>query len=174
MQKVSHETLVKYFEKLGSCHVDIVNSYRWNTIEYQNGLRSGVTPTVMLIDSPQIQEDGIQTNLMDAHNCALTFLGKPNTPTAKVDTYDNQDAVLEHCQQIAFEFRNKLKLDASVHKDAEGNKNWMFGSIVTNSFNFLKVGPVFTENMYGYRLEFQLKIKPCLCVDAAKWECPAE
>ena len=169
MQNVSHNTLIAYFESLGLCSTDVATSFRWNTIEYQNSLRSGVTPTVMLIDSPHVQEEGSSINLMDVHNCALTFLGKPNVPTARIDAYDNQNEVLEHCQQIAFEFRNKLRLDASAPRDAEGNKNWLFGALVINSFNFLKVGPVFTENMYGYRLEFQLKIKPCACIDTEKW-----
>lgn len=162
--------LVAYFEELANKSVHINSSYRWNAQEVKEKIRSGITPTIMLIDSPTIEEQGQDAPSQSDHcHCALTFLGKPGVYTNRIDCFEEQNQVLNHCLNIAMLFRAKIKQDAETAFLPNGEKNFLYGRVAYASFKFYKVGNVFTDNLYGYRLEFEVLQKPITTVNPTDW-----
>lgn len=169
-QDISHEQLLLFFENLGKQSTHINGCYRWNTDEFKGAMRKGIKITVMLIDSPTIAEQGNDaTNVNDMYNCALTFLGKEGVKTGRMDSYVEQNEVLNHNLEIAKKFRAKIT-HLSEQEELNDVKNWLYGRLVKGSFKFLKVGAIFTENLYGYRLQFQIRLRPNLIVLKNDWK----
>lgn len=159
-----------YLENLADQHVNINSKYRWNVNEVTGALRKGIDLPVMLIDAVETQSQGANTtSLIHSNTTAFTILGKPNTRTGNLDKYQAQNEVLEHCQTICFELQNRILHDAEQPKDSAGNKNWLYGLVDKNAFHFFKVGPLFSDGLYGYRCELTLKNKVCTEVDTTKW-----
>ncbi|WP_028890879.1 hypothetical protein [Tenacibaculum sp. 47A_GOM-205m] len=169
MANISFLTIVNYLEALSANHVDVKDSFRWNVNEVSGALRSGVALPITLIDAPETQSSGKNTTpLIHINTTAFTVLGKPNTKTGNLDDYDAQNEVLDYTQRICFDFQKRILHDASLPK-INGQKNWLYGLIDKNSFHFFKVGPLFSEGLYGYRCELTIKNKVTTEVDAEKW-----
>jgi hypothetical protein len=170
-QNINHTQLISFFEDLGESSIHVKSTFRWNVNEIKGTLRDGVSLPLMAIDSPHITENGTEvTNTNDLYNCALTFLGLDDYPTNRFDEYENQEFVINHNLEIAKKFRNKLlALSETAYLDGDV-KNWLYGRIKNGSFQFLKVGPAYTENLYGYRLQFQINLKPTKTVVDTDWE----
>jgi len=173
MPRISFDTLLTLLETQASNHVDINDSYRWNASEFTGTLRSGTNLPVMLIDAPETQSSGSKKSRFHNNTIAITVLGKEGVPTAKVDSYDNQNEVLNFCQSICFDIETRLLSIASSPTVKSGQaqvKNWLYGLIDENSFHHFKVGPIFTERLFGYRCEITIKNQVSTVPDPAKWE----
>lgn len=169
MPKISFLNIVNYLEELAINHVDIKDSYRWNISEVSGALRKGINLPVKLIDAVETQTKGDKTKTIHNNTTAFTILGKPNTLTGNLDQYDAQNEVLEFCQQICFDIETRILNDAEKVKDSNGNKNWLYGLVDKGSFHHFKVGPLFSDGLYGYRCELALKNQVSTCVDKSKW-----
>jgi hypothetical protein len=163
--KASFKKIVDFLTLIGSNHTDVNSVYRWNRLELDGAMRSGATKSIMLIDAIEVNTDSPGNNNLHLNQCAITILGKEGVSTAKIDSYDAQNDVLEHCQNIAFEIAARLIREAD---DYAANK-WLYGNLEKGSFSFFKVGPVFTENLYGYRCEFTIKSLEDYSIDYDKW-----
>ena len=169
MPRISFLNIINYLEQLAANHVDIKQSYRWNVSEVSGALRSGIELPVMLIDAVETQTKGDATKTIHVNTTAFTILGKPNTRTGNLDQYEAQNEVLDFCQQICFDIENRILHDASIPKGANGSKNWLYGLVDKNSFHHFKIGPIFSDGLYGYRCELTLKNQVSLCPDVNKW-----
>jgi hypothetical protein len=170
MPRVSFLTIVNYLEQLAANHTEINGSYRWNSSEFSGSLRKGVALPVMLIDAVETQTSGDHKKTIHSNMTAFTILGKPNIKTGNMDTYAAQNEVLDFCQQLCFDIETRIIHDAEQVSDAEGNQNWLYGMVNKNSFHHFKIGPIFTDGLYGYRCELTLKNQECTLPDASKWE----
>ncbi len=169
MPRISLLTVVNYLESLAAAHVDIKGKYRWNVSEVSGAMRKGVELPVMLIDAVETQTSGDKTKTKHTNTTAFTILGKSNTKTGNLDEYDAQNEVLDFCQQIGFDIETRILHDAAQIKDANDNKNWLYGMVDKNSFHHFKVGPLFSDGLYGYRCEVSLKNQVCTEPDISKW-----
>ena len=169
MPRISFLNIVNYLESLAQKHIDIKNSYRWNVSEVSGALRSGIDLPVMLIDAIETQTKADATKTIHVNTTAFTILGKPNTRTGNLDQYDAQNEVLDFCQQICFDIEKRILNDSEQVKDSNGAKNWLYGLVDQNSFHHFKVGPLFSDGLYGYRCEVSLKNIVSKCVDSNKW-----
>ena len=170
MPKVSFLTIVNYLEGLGEKHSKIKSFYRWNVSEATGAMRKGFDLPVMLIDAVETQTMGNTTKTLHNNKTAFVILGKPNTKTGNLDQYQAQNEVLDYCQQICFDIETRIMHDAQQLKDSDGNKNWMYGLLDKNAFHHFKIGPIFTEGLYGYRCELAIKNQVCTMPDANIWE----
>tara|TARA_B110001452_G_scaffold169692_1_gene141938 strand:+ start:763 stop:1281 length:519 start_codon:yes stop_codon:yes gene_type:complete len=170
MPRISFIKIINYLELLAANHVDIKKAYRWNVSEVSGKLRSGIKLPIMLIDAVETQTNGDQTKTIHNNTTAVTILGKPNTSTGNLDQYEAQNEVLDFCQQICFDIEQRILYDATQVKDSNGNKNWLYGMADKNSFHFFKIGPLFSDGLYGYRFELSLSNKISSCVDKTKWK----
>lgn len=169
MPRISFLTIVNYLESLATLHVDIKDQYRWNASEFSGALRKGVELPVMLIDAIETQTGGDKTKTIHNNSGAFTILGKPNTRTGNLDAYAAQNEVLDYCQTICFDIETRILSDSENIKDTNGDKNWLYGLVDKNSFHTFKLGPVFSDGLYGYRTEFTLKNLVPTCPDSSKW-----
>ena len=165
----SFQKIVDLLTNLGEQHVDINSVYRWNKLELQGSLRTGAEATILLIDSVETFVINPNHKSFNQNQCAFTVLGKQGISTAKIDSYIEQNEVLNHCQAIAFEMAARLKYEA-LETNLNGPLKWLYGNIEQDSFHFFKVGPVFTNQLYGYRCEFTIKAKEYYQPDVTKWE----
>lgn len=170
MPRVSLFTILKYLENLAENHVDIKGHYRWNVSEVSGKLRKGIELPVKLIDSVETQTSGDNTKTLHNNMTAFTILGKPNTKTGNLDEYEAQNEVLDFCQQICFDVETRILYDAEQVEDSDGNKNWLYGLVDKKSFHHFKVGPIFSDGLYGYRCEVTLKNQVCTIPDSTKWD----
>lgn len=168
MPRITFSQLNAYFKNLGENHVDIQDVYRWNPQEFTGKMRSGVQLPVMLVDPVETHPSGDTTKTIHSNHIAFTVLGKPDTKTGKIDSYDAQDEVLDYCQNICFDLEARILYDATLPEIA-GVKNWMYGLVDKNSFHHFKVGPVFVDGLYGYRTELIFKNTVPLGVDVSKF-----
>ena len=169
MPRTSFLDIVTYLEDLATKHADITESYRWNVLDASGAMRSGINTPLMLIDAIETQTTGGPGKTIHKNTTAITILGKPNTPTAHADAYQSQNEVLDHCQKICFEIEARIIHDSKQTVDASGNKNWMYGLVDRSSFHFFKVGPIFSDRLFGYRCELTLKNTVPDCPDKTKW-----
>ena len=169
MPNISFLTITEFLENLALLHVDVKGSYRWNVSEVSGKLRKGIQLPVTLIDAVETQTSGDKSKTIHANSTAFTTLGKPNTRTGNLDDYQAQNEVLLHCQQINFDFETRILKEAENPKDANGNKNWLYGLVDKNSFHHFKVGPLFSDGLYGYRCELTLKNQVCTEPNVDKW-----
>lgn len=168
MPRITFSQFNAYFKNLAKTHVSIKDAYRWNPMEFTGRSRQGVELPVMLIDAVETQTSGDTTKTVHANNIAFTILGKPNTNTGKIDAYDAQDEVLEYCQNICFDLEARILYDATL-PEIDGVKNWMYGLVSKNNIRHFKLGPIFTDGLYGYRTEVTFKNIVPLGVDADKF-----
>ena len=63
----------------------------------------------------------------------------------------------------------RILQDATMTKRADGAKNWMYGLVDKNSFHHFKLGPLFSDGLYGYRCELSLKNQVCREANPDKW-----
>lgn len=168
MPRISFLNIINYLEQLAVNHVDIKKSYRWNVSEVSGALRSGIELPVMLIDAVETQTKANNTKTIHVNTTAFTILGKPNTRTGNLDQYEAQNEVLDFCQQICFDIEQRIINDASISRK-NGVKNWLYGLVDKNSFHHFKLGPIFSDGLYGYRCELTLKNQVCTEPNVYKW-----
>ena len=149
---------------LGEKHVDIDDVFRWNRLELAGALRRGVNKTIMLIDAVEVDSDSPSNNSVHSNKCSFFILGKEGVKTDKVDSYAEQNEVLEHCMLTAFEVAARLVLEAN-----DPANKWLYSNIERGSFVYTKVGPLFTNNLFGYRCQFTIKSMEKYKVDNNKW-----
>ena len=162
--KASFKQITDFLTDLGNKHIDVNSVYRWNRTELAGAMRKNVQKSIMLIDAVEINTNSPSNNNVHLNQCAFTILGKEGVSTAQIDSYTNQNDVLQHTQQIAFEIATRIQREA-----ANINNAWLYGHLEKGSFNFFKVGPVFTENHFGYRCEFTITTTEVYKLDDAKW-----
>lgn len=169
---IGFKLIVSYLENLGILHTEVNKTFRWNSNEINNALPSGVALPLMLVDAPTKSESkaGKASATFNRHTCAFTILGKPGMSTAQFTAYIRQNEVIASCEAICDEIQNRIEADNLVYKFSNGDRNWLYGLLVEASFEGFKVGPVFSDRLYGYRVEFALRSKRCKKVDPEKWE----
>ena len=168
MPRISFLNIVNYLEELANNHVAIQTSFRWNVLEASGKLRAGIELPVMLIDSIETQTNASNTKTIHINTTAFTILGKPNTRTGNLDEYEAQNQTLDYCQQICFDIEQRIISDAN-NPIKNGGNNWLYGLLDKNSFHHFKVGPVFSDGLYGYRCEVSLKNQVCTEPNPDKW-----
>lgn len=129
MPRIDFNQLISYLENLADNHIEVKTHYRWNISEFTGALRKGVELPVVLIDAPETKTTGDKTKTIHNNITAITVLGKPNTRTGNSDDYAAQNDVLNYCQNICFDFETRILYDADQVRDANNNKNWLYGLV---------------------------------------------
>jgi hypothetical protein len=156
--------IVTLITSLGEKHIDIDDVFRWNRLELAGALRRGANKTIMLIDAVEVDTDSPSNNSVHQNKCSFFILGKEGVKTDKIDSYAEQNEVLEHCMLTAFEVAARLVLEAT-----DTTNKWLYSNIERGSFTYTKVGPLFTNNFFGYRCQFTIKSMEKYIVDQVKW-----
>lgn len=159
-------TIKDYLESLGNLHVDINKVVRWNLAELNGQMRTNNQESIMLIDAPQINSEASERNV-HVHDCAFTILGKPGVSAPRIDDYEKQNEIIQHCQNICFEVASRIQVDS--YKSEDASLKWLYAGLQKQSFQYFKVGPIFTNNLYGYRCQFEITTREVYTIDPLKW-----
>lgn len=164
----SFKEIIDFQTNICKKHKDVVDVFRFNKLELSSALRRGSNGTVVLLDSIEVDPNANTSGkVIHRNKGAFTVLGKKDTSTSDITNYDAQNDVLDHCQTIAFEIAARYKYESNIFNEA--NK-WLYNNIDINSFSYFKVGPIFADNLYGYRCEFTIKSIENFIVDPGMWE----
>lgn len=160
---LTHKALVDYLKYLvdQSVDIDVKNFFRLNIAEIQGSFRSGVSFPCFAMESHEGNFEGSQSsNSVDNKTFAFTIYKKP-----QYNNFDQENQYLDDCEIIGKKFLARLRYDSF------NPENLLHNLFDANLVSYHKVGPVFTEQLYGYRFEVSLKPdKSSLKVIAADWK----
>ena len=158
---MNHDHIVDYFESLNSKLADFPEKsfFRMDLTEIQGAFRSGINFPAMSVESPQL--DMSKSNVSNSvlgHDFAFTIWKKPKT-----GDFGGQNTDLGDCERIG------LKILARMRYDARVPDHLIYNSFEARSVSAIKVGPLFTENLYGYRFIGTFSNNKPLIINPADW-----
>ena len=159
----THSKIVEFHKAIATAHKGINDFYRFNIVELQGKLRSGIQTPVLMLESHSL-------GLRKSPNKVSTFADRNISFLllefgGKVDNYDKQEEVLDELENVA------LDIIAFLEKCRNDKDHWLFGMIDLETVRVEKVGPIM-DNMFGWNVIYTLKNHEPMCYDATKWEWP--
>lgn len=155
---ITHNTIVTYFNDIATSHNDLKDFFRLNISEIQGAFRTGVLTPVLALESHEGDIGGSASTSHNRRTLAFSVL----EPTG-IDDYDEQNAVLDRSEQIGLDIISKLV------KDSQDPNHWLYGRFKKDSVNYHKVGPIYSDYLFGYRFELAISNPENLTLDPTKW-----
>lgn len=142
MAEISYTVLLDYFRDIQVKHVDLNSFFRFDRREIMGKMRSGVNYPALLMEDTDIDyaENGGQ-NKYEGFEVSVLVL-----KYAKSGDFGLIEQVLGECQEIAREIERRIT------GDSENPAHWLYNRYDANSTTIHKVGPIFSDPCYGYRL----------------------
>lgn len=163
MSTLTHIALVNYIKNLVDQHATMPENafYRMDVNEIQGNMRTGINYPCLAMESHEANFDGsTANNSLENKTFAFSILKKP-----EYGNFDEQNQFLDDCEILGKQFLARMRYDAAT----EGNL--MFNLFDAALVTYHKVGPLYTDALYGYRFEIPLKPeKTSLKVNAAHWD----
>ncbi|TXK73961.1 hypothetical protein [Mesonia sp. HuA40] len=157
----THKPIIDYLENLNKQLVDFQEDsfFRVDLDELFGAFRSGISLPCMTVESPEADAANSTVSASAiARHPAFTILQAPQN-----GNFAEQNTMLDQCEQIG------LKIIARMRLDASNPETIIYNKFKANSVKYVKVGPIFNEQLYGYRFSFTLEDNEPLKVDAADW-----
>lgn len=157
----THKPTLEYFQGLNEKLIDFPDKsfYRMDVEEVFGALRSGINFPAMAVESPEGDTEESQiSNTVIGRMFAFTILENPQN-----NNFDDQNEKLDVCERIG------LKIIARMRYDNADPSSFLYRRLQVESIKFHKVGPLYTENLYGYRFTGTLKDNESLTVDPDDW-----
>lgn len=162
MTKPTHSVIIDYFRQLNKNLRDFGENsfFRIDLKEIEGGFRSGITFPAMAVESPDLDgQDSDITNSVIGRAFFFTVYMDP-----KKNDYDDQDTAIDLCEKIGW------KLIARMRKDATDPNHFLYDKFKVSTVSAIKVGPLFTQHLYGYRFGGLISGNESLKVDPADWD----
>lgn len=143
---ITHKQIVDYMQDLHEKNISTKSFYRFNLAEIQGSIRSKIIYPCIALESPEGDFQGTTANnSLDNKLFAFSILDKPSQ-----GDYTDEDLKLDNCERIGKQYLARMRHDARIKE-----------SLVFNIFNlsdtqYHKVGPIFTDRLFGYRFEIKL------------------
>lgn len=160
-QAFTHKPIVDYFESLNENLIDFNENsfFRMDLDELFGAFRSGITFPCMTTESPEGDAgDSTLSNSVIGRFWAFTIYQNPERGNAQ-----QLNQMLDECEQIGLKIVSRMRLDA------RNPEHLLYNKFKVASVKWVKVGPVFTENLYGYRFSGEFKDNEALTVKAEDW-----
>jgi len=156
---INHQQLVNYFSQLASNLNDINSFFRMDLTEIMGSFRSSAEFPCMVIESHE-GDFGDSNRMQSVYNItwAFTIYTKP----LKAD-YTDQNLKLSTAEEIG------IKLLARMRHDATLPSHILYNRFKIENVTCAKVGPVFNEQLYGYRFLGSIKVHQPLTVNTDDW-----
>lgn len=157
---INHSILVTYFKYLADNLKDINGFFRMDLTEIQSSFRSKIEFPALVLESHEgnFEASNVQSTVND-RTFAFTIYLKP----LKSD-YDDQNQKLSSAETIG------LKVIARMKHDATLPNHFLYNRFKVNTVSYAKVGPVFNEQLYGYRFVGSILGTEPLIVVPSDWE----
>mgnify|MGYP003636553395 CR=1 FL=1 len=156
---VSHQILVDYFKNITIQLKTLNGFFRMDITEIKGAFRSTVEFPALVMESYEgnFDDSNLQTNVND-RTFAFTIYTKP-----KNGDYDDQNLQLDMAEAIG------LKVIARMRYDAGQKDHFLYTRFKVNTVTYAKVGPIFNEQLYGYRFIGSIKGLETLVLNPSDW-----
>lgn len=146
---MTHNNLLDYFKNLVTLNADLKSFYRLDITEIQGAMRNGIEYPALAIESHEIAFTGSTANnsLKDV-SFAFTILHKPEQ-----QSFDQENNALNLCEEIGTEILKRLRYDAVTPNSP------LYQAFELSTITGHKVGPIYVDQLFGYRFEIPLKPK---------------
>ena len=158
---MNHDHLVDYFQTINANLKDFPEKsfFRMDLVEIQGAFRSGIKFPAMSVESPQLDlSDSNISNSVLGHDFAFTIWKNP-----RMGDFAGQNTDLGDCERIGLKVLSRLRYDARVPAAL------IYNSFKVSSVKAIKVGPLFNENIYGYRFTGTFINNNALIIDPSDW-----
>ncbi len=158
----THKPIIDYFESLNTALKDFPDKsfFRMDLSEIKGGIRSGIKFPCMTVESPDGNGEGSTSNSSVAGRMfAFTIYMNP-----KQTNYQEQNEMIDQCEQIGKKILSRMRLDNS------NPDHLLYGKFSIDSCRWHKVGPIFTQMLYGYRFTGLISGTESFKVNKEDWE----
>lgn len=160
--KPTHGFIVDYMQNLNSQLKDFPDNsfFRMDIDEIFDGFRAGINFPAMSIESPEGDTKGSQVSAsVISRTFAFTILQNPEKTN-----YAEQNQMLDQCERIGLKILSRLRYDNTQMN------NVLHQKVDLTGFSWVKVGPIFDEELYGYRFTVHLTGNESLKLDPDDWK----
>jgi len=158
---MTHKQIIDYLEQLNLNLNDFAadSFFRMDLTEIEGAIRTGITYPCMAVESPDIDFSGSTVNSsVIAKIFSFTVFMNPDS-----ENTEEKDLMTDLCERIG------LKILARMRHDARIPTHLLHNKFLIESCEGIKVGPVFTDLLHGYRFTGIIKGNESLKVNAADW-----
>ena len=145
---------INYFSVLAIEHNEIAMCYELDEEEILSGIRSKIKYPCLMLEAPDFGLYDNKTNTDSVVPTGITIL----SPSKPGDFERRKELLISH-ERIMLDIVSRLRAD-----DRQGN--W---HVDTNQLRYNKVGPVFSDHCYGWRLEVRYQRWVDLTVNNDRW-----
>lgn len=162
MSKPTHSVIIEYFRQLNANLNDFGEKsfFRMDLTEIEGSFRTGISFPAMAVESPDL--DGNDSSVNNSVIGRAFFFTVYMNP--RKSDYAGQDAAVDLCERIGW------KIIARMRHDATNPDHFPYNKFKVASVSAIKVGPLFTEHLYGYRFGGLISGGESLKVDPADWK----
>ncbi|MAF36840.1 hypothetical protein CL622_07015 [archaeon] len=157
---MTHLEYINYMQSLADNLNGLNDFFRIDLTEIRQGFRSGVQMPCMALES--YEGDFSQSSIQQSVNIrtwAFTIFDNP----ANRD-FNDQNQKLSGVEQLG------LKILARMRKDSLTPGHILHNLFYVEDCRYSKVGPLFTEKLYGYRFVGQFLMHQPLTVNPEDWQ----
>ena len=145
---ISHQTIIGYLQNLVDQHTDIriEDFYRMDISEILGAMKTSIQYPCFALESHEGNFDSSSAmNSLENKIFAFSILKKP-----EYGNFEDQNTALDDCELIGKQFLARMRYD-SAQETSLLHKLFSLGNV-----NYHKVGPLYTDHLYGYRFEISL------------------
>lgn len=158
----THANLVDYFKNLNAQLNDFPEEsfFRQDLEEIFGAFRSGINFPCMALESAELDApDSTEQNTVIGRMFAFVVYMNP-----KRGNFDQQKEYIDKCEKIGKKILARMRYDANIPG------NLLYRKFKVNTIKAVKVGPVYTEQLHGYRFVGMISGNESLKVDPADWK----
>ena len=160
MAEINHQILVDYFKSLAENLIGIEDFHRMNLVEIQGSFRSSASFPCLVLESHDADwgDSNLQQSIKD-RNIAFTVMTKPEKAN-----FEDQDTKLTESEILGD------KILARMRHDANNPNHFLYNHFKIENVKSSKVGPLFSERLFGYRNVCSINAPKKLILDPADWQ----
>lgn len=161
MSTPTHASIINYFKEINQNLIDFPESsfFRMDLSEINGAFRSGIEFPALGIESPDLDTDGSSPNSsVIGRTFAFTVYVNPQQ-----GNYNQQNLDLDLAERIGW------KIISRMRHDSRNPDSFLYGKFDTSTVSAIKIGPLFTALLYGYRFTGTIRGTESLKLDAADW-----
>jgi len=157
---INHSYIVSYFKKLATDFIPIKDFFRMDLTEINGAFRSSAEFPCMVLEV--IEGDLNDSNIMNSvvsRSWAFTIYTNPAN-----DDYEEQNEKLNLSEELGLKILARLRHD-NILRDHK-----LYNTFKVEDVTYNKVGPIFSERLYGYRFSGTFTKNNPLKVDVNDWK----
>ena len=156
---VTHAIIVAYFKELVQLSVHIKDYFRMDLKEITGSFRSSAQFPCLVLESHEGDLSGSsRMETVNERTLAFTIYDKP-----KKSDFDDQNDKLSSAEAYG------LKVIARMRYNSNQPSHFLYNRFKVENVTYHKVGPIFNENLYGYRFQLTLLGNESLKLESTDW-----